>query len=412
MNQRDDAESTQAGQPSPNAADRAEGNDLADTTQTPRPDSGHNPQADPGHGTGTDAAGTHGVPDNAQDDPNPPTDKFAPVAAGQQPDTAWSQGRHDTTQLEVPPDGFAPYDGPGEPPIPPAGPPYGPGGPDDGGVTPQRPKRRRGLIVGMVSLSLVLLLVILGVGSELYLRSKSKDCLEQSFGELTGAPTSVSLSKKPMLMQWMSGEIPYVQVDTSDEGDSAMKLHARADDISSGDKDATVGELQGNGYVPFSRIMELSQQTQDPATTTDPNTSDPGSGGLGGLLSAMGGGLKVDKVTGNEAAGTITIGGNFQLLMFSLPAEAELKPITKDGKLTFEVVDASAASFGIPTSWAQLLVDQVSAGLFPPMFDQVSFDQLKVTDRGVEFAFSGTDIALSQSSESSNNSESDTCSVV
>jgi hypothetical protein len=268
------------------------------------------------------------------------------------------------------------------------------------------------LIVGMVSLGLVLLLVILGVGSELYLRSKSKDCLEQSFGELTGAPTSVSLSKKPMLMQWMSGEIPYVQVDTSDEGDSAMKLHARADDISSGDTDATVGELQGSGYVPFSRIMELSQQTQDSATTTDPNTTDPSAGsGLGGLLSAMGGGLKVDKVTGNAAAGTITIGGNFQLLMFSLPAEAELKPITKDGKLTFEVVDASAASFGIPTSWAQLLVDQVSAGLFPPMFNQVRFDELKVTDRGVEFKFSGSDVALPQSSSDSSN-QSDACSVV
>jgi hypothetical protein len=215
-----------------------------------------------------------------------------------------------------------------------------------------------------------------------------------------------------MVMQWLSDEIPYVQVDTSDEGDSAMKLHARADGIRSGDSEATIGELRGDGYVPFSRIMELSQQSQDSPTQPTP---DPGTeSGLGGLLASMGGGLQVDKVTGNAAAGTITIGGNFQLLMFSLPAEAELKPITKDGKLTFEVVDASAASFGIPTSWAQMLVDQVSAGLFPPVFDDVSFDQLQVTDRGVEFAFSGTDVALpqtsGQSSESSNSS--DTCSVV
>jgi hypothetical protein len=189
-----------------------------------------------------------------------------------------------------------------------------------------------------------------------------------------------------------------------------MKLHARADGIRSGDSEATIGELRGDGYVPFSRIMELSQQSQE--SPTQPTTPDPGTeSGLGGLLASMGGGLQVDKVTGNAAAGTITIGGNFQLLMFSLPAEAELKPITKDGKLTFEVVDASAASFGIPTSWAQMLVDQVSAGLFPPMFDDVSFDQLQVTDRGVEFAFSGTDVALPQTSGQSSES-SDTCSVV
>jgi hypothetical protein len=403
MNQRDDAESTQAGQPSADAADRAEGTDLAKTP--PSPNTG------PARDTTSGAANTSPVPHNAQDDPNPPTDQFAPIASGPRPDAAWSQGRHDTTQLEVPPDGFAPYGGPDQPPLPPGVPPTGPGG-GDGGVTPQRPKRRRGLIVGMVALSLVLLLVILGVGSELYLRDKSKDCLEQSFGELTGAPTSVSFSKKPMVMQWLSDEIPYVQVDTSDEGDSAMKLHARADGIRSGDSEATIGELRGDGYVPFSRIMELSQQSQD--SPTQPTTPDPGAeSGLGGLLASMGGGLQVDKVTGNAAAGTITIGGNFQLLMFSLPAEAELKPITKDGKLTFEVVDASAASFGIPTSWAQMLVDQVSAGLFPPMFDDVSFDQLRVTDRGVEFAFSGTDVALPQSSGDSSNSESsDTCSVV
>jgi hypothetical protein len=49
------------------------------------------------------------------------------------------------------------------------------------------------------------------------------------------------------------------------------------------------------------------------------------------------------------------------------------------------------------------------------MFDDVSFDQLEVTDRGVEFAFSGNDVALPQTSsnESSDSSNSgDTCSVV
>lgn len=395
MNNREDAESNPAGGPPDSNVDPTEGSDTA------KPSSAADAPAE--------GAPAPDVPDNAINDPSPPTDQFEPVSPGSVPQ-AYSQGRQDTTQLEVPPDGFAPYSGP-----PPAGPPPGsipnddPGSGD--GVTPQRPKRRTGLIVGVVAASIVLLLVISGVGSELYLRSKAKDCMEQSFGELTGASTSVTLSKKPMLLQWASGNIPYVQVDTSDEGDSDMKLHARGDDITAGDNTTTIGGLKGDGYVPFGRIMELSQQGQE--TTTQPTTPSPDQGGgLSGLLGSMGGGMTVESVTGNAAAGTVTLKANFSLLGIPIPAETELKPITKDGKLTFEVVKASALTLGIPNSWAQTLVDQVSAGLFPPLFDDVSFDKLSVSDKGVEFAFSGKDIALTQENVGSSDSSSETCSVV
>lgn len=388
MNNREDAESNQAGGPPQSNVDPADGTDLTkpgSDTEAPVPD----------------------VFDNATDDPNPPTDQFEPVPPSSVPQ-AYSQGRQDTAQLEVPPDGFGPYSGP-----PPAGPPP-PGSvppePGDAGVAPQRPKRQMGLIVGIAALSIVLLLVITGVGGELYLRSKAKDCMEQSFGELTGASTSVTLSKKPMLLQWASGNVPYVQVDTNDEGDSDMKLHARGDAITTGDNTTTIGALRGDGYVPFGRIQELSQGQE---TTTQPTPPSPDQGGgLSGLLGSIGGGMTVDSVTGNAATGTVTIKGNFQLLMFPIPAETELKPVTKDGKLTFEVVKASAATLGIPNSWAQALVDQVSAGLFPPLFDDVQFDKISVSDKGVEFGFSGTDIALTPENIGSSASSSETCSVV
>jgi hypothetical protein len=366
MNNRDDSDSTQDG---PQTPARSEG------AQTPA------------------------VSDNASGDEfNPATDQFPPVAHGPIPE-AYSYGRQDTAQLELPPDGFEPYTA-GPPPDPARGP-----------ITPERPKRRTGVIAGFLALSLVLVLVIAGLGSELYIRNKAQDCLEESFGDLTGASTSVTLSKKPMLLQWASGTVPYVQVDTSNEGESAMRLHARADDIKNGDNETTIGELRGAGYVPFARIMELSQTPQGEAT----EPSDPSSGGgLAGLLGAMGGGMTVESVTGDADAGTITIKGNFQLLMLPIPAEAELKPVTENGKLTFEVVEASAATLGIPNSWAQALVDQISAGLFPPLFDDLTFEQLTVSDKGVEFAVSGNDLALNEQTvgPTSESGSQETCSVI
>jgi len=363
--------------------------DDADST----PGDGPAPQQPP------EGAQTPGVSDNAtSDERDSDTDRFPPVAPGPAPG-AYSSGRQDTSQLEVPPDGFEPYSDAGGPP-PAAGQTYAP-------ISPERPKRRTGMIAGAIALSVVLLLVIIGVGSELVIRNKAQDCLEQSFGELTGASTSVSLSKRPMLLQWASGTVPYVQVDTSNEGDSSMRLHARGDDIQSGDNETTIGELQGSGYVPFARIMELSQTPQ--TEPTEP--SEPSGGGLSGLLNAMGGGMTVDSVTGNAAAGTVTVKGNFQVLMLAIPAEAELKPVTQNGKLTFEVVQASAATLGIPNSWAQALVDQISAGLFPPLFNELTFEQLTVSDKGVEFAVSGNDVALNnQTTGSSESGES--CSVL
>jgi LmeA-like phospholipid-binding len=363
----------------------------------PTPD--HEPRTQPS----AEGAETPAVSDNAtSDELNSDTDQFPPVAAGRSTE-AYSSGRQDTAQLEVPPDGFQPYDAA----------PVNAGPPPDfaaGPIAPQRPKRRTGVIVGIVALSLVLVLVIAGLGSELFIRNKAQDCLEQSFGDLTGASTSVTLSKKPMLLQWASGTVPYVQVDTSNEGESAMRLHARGDDIKSGDNETTIGELQGSGYVPFARIMELSQTPQ--GEQTDP--SDPASGGgLSSLLGAMGGGMTVDSVTGNAADGTVTVKGNFQLLMLPIPAEAVLKPVTQNGKLTFEVVQASAATLGIPNSWAQALVDQISAGLFPPLFDDLTFEQLTVSDKGVEFAVSGNDLALNEQTVGSTQSSSqETCSVI
>lgn len=305
------------------------------------------------------------------------------------------------------------------PAVPGYGPPSGPPPPGTGfddpsqpaadPPRPAKPRRRVGMIVTISALVLVLVLVVAGVGSELYLRNATKDCLQKSFAELTGSSASVSLSKKPMLLQAATGEVPYVQIDTSGDDGSAISLHGRADNIKGISDGSTIGRLAATGSVPFSRIVELSKQTSQQSTDTTQNQQP--STGLGGLF----GDFTLDGLTGDPSTGTITVNAGVSVAgLISIPVSTEIKPVTTGGKIDFQVVKASALVFGIPSNFAQTLVDGVSKSLFPPLFDQLSIDKLSVTSTGVDFAVTGTDVPLDQntSGSTSGSQGQTTCTVI
>ncbi|KQS00363.1 hypothetical protein ASG12_05460 [Williamsia sp. Leaf354] len=270
----------------------------------------------------------------------------------------------------------------------------------DPGPTPTRPKRRIGVIVTISALVVVLVLVIAGVGSELYLRNATKDCLEKSFSDVTGSSASVSLSKKPMLLQYATKKVPYVQIDAGGDNGSAIELHGRADDITARSDGSTLGSLSANGSVPFSRIVELSKQSAQ--TAADQNPADQNTGGADSTqngqsgLSGLFGGFTLNSVTGNQSTGTMSLDATVTVAIFPIPVSVELKPTVTGGKIEFQVVKASALVFGVPSGFAQTLVDGVSKSLFPPLFDQLDFQQLSVTSTGVDFRVTGTDVPLNQ----------------
>ncbi|MGJ0120241.1 LmeA family phospholipid-binding protein [Williamsia sp. MIQD14] len=284
----------------------------------------------------------------------------------------------------------------------------------DPGPTPTRPKRRTGVIVTISALVVVLVLVIAGVGSELYLRNATKDCLEKSFSDVTGSSASVSLSKKPMLLQYATKKVPYVQIDADGDNGTAIELHGRADDITARSDGSTLGSLSANGSVPFSRIVELSKQSA--ATAADQNsggTTQNDQSGLGGLF----GGFTLNSVTGNQSTGTMSLDATVTVAIFPIPVSVELKPTVTGGKIEFQVVKASALVFGVPSGFAQTLVDGVSKSLFPPLFDQLDFQQLSVTSTGVDFRVSGSDVPLNQDTLGSTpaqqqGSTSDACTIL
>ncbi|GAA3969912.1 LmeA family phospholipid-binding protein [Gordonia caeni] len=235
--------------------------------------------------------------------------------------------------------------------------------------------RRRGTwrTVALISAAVVLLVVIAGVGTELYLRNRVTSCLETAFGDLTGTSTSVSVPRGPMLGAWITGEVAWVQVDTNDSASSsAMRLHARADEVSRDGRSAQ--SLRGTAYVPYDRVRELAGQEGND-------------------------GAQIESITGNGADGTLTVESSYRVAFLSVPATVVVTPAVEDGRVVFRVDEAKAFGIGLPNDFAQQLVDQVAEAMLGPMFSEISVDSLEVSDQGIDFAFAGQDVNLQAASQ-------------
>jgi hypothetical protein len=347
--------------------------------------------SDPSH---PESSSSHG------DRSDPGTER---IPQSDQPPKAWSQTRpFETTSYPYTDAQYPEAQQYGD--VPPADEPVG------GDPRPRRPRRRVGMIVGVSTLVVLLVLVIAGVGSELYLRNATKDCLQKSFSDLTGTSTSVSLSKQPMLYQYVTKKVPYVQVDSSGDNGQGIELHGRADDITGRSDGTALGSLAATGTVPFARIVALSKQNAESGQASGEESSGDSSG-----LSGLFGGFTLSNVTGNQATGTMAIDATVSVAIFPIPVSTEIKPVITNGKLAFQVVKASAFVFGVPSNFAQTLVDGVSKSLFPPLFDELQFEKLSVTAQGVDFAVKGSNVVLNPDSlggTGNTQSQQSTCSVL
>lgn len=275
---------------------------------------------------------------------------------------------------ELPPDAFAPIDDPmAAPPL--AGAPLAADqAAGDHGVVRTKPSpKRKWRTAALITAAVVLLGVIAGVGTELYIRHKVTSCLETSFTNLTGTSTSVSIPRGLMLAAWFRGDVAWVQVDTNDSANStAMRLHARANEVSRDGR--SVQSLNGTAFVPYSRVQELADE------------------------GASNGEATIEKITGNAAEGTVSVDSTYRVVFVSVPATVVMKPTATGGKVDFAVQKANTFGIGLPNDFAQNIVDQVTDSMFGPLFQQIQVDSLKVTDQGIDFAFSGRDVNLQAAS--------------
>ncbi|MGV9670156.1 LmeA family phospholipid-binding protein [Gordonia sp. NPDC003504] len=287
----------------------------------------------------------------------------------------------------------------------PVGPETG-AGPQSTGVVTTSPRRGgKGKFIALGAVGVILVVVIALVGTELFLRSRVTDCLESQFGSLTGQSTSVSLSKKPILLQKFSNDFPYVQVDTADDGSTGIRLHARADGLSQDGDALKISSLSGTGYVPFQRVIDLSAQQ-----SSSSGGGGNGTGGSGDQNALLPSGAEVTSVVGNSTDGTVKVDATVQVAIFPVPVSLTIKPVVDQGQVHFQVEQANAFVFGIPADFAQQFVDGFGDSLFGDFTKEIQVQSLKVTDQGVDFAVSGTDVDLTGATTSSGN-QSEGCSL-
>lgn len=277
---------------------------------------------------------------------------------------------------------------PGPPQQPPQQPQYGrqqPGQPGPAGQPPQQaeqakgPKQKmpRGKLIGLVGAGLVAVLVILLVGSELYIRNHVQNCLSDSIKNGTKADeVQVSFEKTPMLLQ-ATGKIPSIDIQVNGlNGTPGLDARILLKGVEpSGDNrvdDATiVGTLSADG---------IKNQVTASQVITDP------------------------KVTLNSAANQIEISGTAVIF----PVTVNLKPTIKDNKVELTASKASVFGIGVPDDLAQQLITAVAD---IPTPKGLTASDLKMTDEGISLRYSGQGV-LPDDIESGGDVGATNCSVL
>ncbi|GAB3129766.1 hypothetical protein GCM10027289_13000 [Tsukamurella serpentis] len=252
-----------------------------------------------------------------------------------------------------------------------------PRGPNPAPAAKPQAKKSRGKLIGLVAVGLVALLVILAVGSELYIRNRVQGCLADNIKNGTQAnDVQVSFEKTPMLLQ-ATGKIPSIDIRANGlngtEGLSARILLKGVEP--SGENrvdDATiVGEFTADGIK--NKITQVKV------------ISDP-------------------KVNLNAAENKIEISGTAVIF----PVTVNLTPSIKDNKVVLTASKASVFGIGVPDDLAQQLITAVAD---IPTPKGLTASDLKMTDQGISMRYSGQNV-LPNDIESGNDVGATNCSLL
>lgn len=228
-------------------------------------------------------------------------------------------------------------------------------------------KRRRPLMTAGIVAAVVLLLAVVGLGgTELYLRNKTVDCLSEQFTTALGTPTTVDISGRPVLLQYLDNEVQWVSIDTDDSqaGRDGIRLHGRADRVGQSADGMTLGALDAVITIPTAWLQQLTKQPQ----TGSPSTQQ------------QAGAFTIDDISTLPDKESLVIKAKYPIIFgIAIDVEATIKLTVADGKLAFRVTDVSTplSPFPIPASWADDAVQQLRPKIIPPALDALTISSLK-----------------------------------
>ncbi|KXO95359.1 hypothetical protein AXK58_11620 [Tsukamurella tyrosinosolvens] len=328
-------------------------------------------------------------PPNGPQDPNltrpiSPADRQPPQAPQQPQGPGPQDGLTRPIESAARPSGAHARPEPGQqPPVPPVPPTQiPPGGPSGQGGQggPAKPAKQRstGKLIGLAAAGIVAVLVIVLVGSELYIRNHVQNCLADNIKKGTSATdVKVSFEKTPMLIQNASGKIPSIDIQVDGmQGTSGLNAHLLLKGVEpSGDNKIDDATILGTFTADGIKNKVVSSQV----------ISDP-------------------KVTLNTAANQIEISGTAVIL----PVTVNLKPTIKDNKVVLTASKASVFGIGVPDDLAQQLITAVAD---IPTPKGLTASDLKMTDEGISLRYSGQNV-LPKDIESGSDVGATSCSVV
>ncbi|WP_068159041.1 LmeA family phospholipid-binding protein [Rhodococcus phenolicus] len=237
-----------------------------------------------------------------------------------------------------------------------------------------------------VAAVVVVALVAVLVGAEVYVRNRATTCLAQSLESELGTGVDVDLSWKPVLLQLIDKKVPSVTLDSDDTAfgpAKEMTVHAVAKDVdlnATADSTGTIGSSRAEVVWPASGILATVQEQS-----------------LGSLVTA---------VTPDASAGTLrfTVGGEGL-------AEFTVRPVVQDGVVAVETVDASVLGFGLPTALVDGVVQILATGLQQyPLGMQAT--EVAVDDNGVNLTLEGGSFTMPRPQEGQGQQPQQGCSLI
>ncbi|MBJ8347843.1 DUF2993 domain-containing protein [Antrihabitans sp. YC2-6] len=220
--------------------------------------------------------------------------------------------------------------------------------------------------VVLISSLVVVALVAALLAGEFLARHTVKKCMAEQFETDLGTNVDIGLSAKPMLLQLVDKEVPYITVDSDDTAFGPakdMQVHARVDDIvitDSSNSSGTIGSSSADIDWPTAGITATMQDQP-----------------LFGMITG---------VTANKTDGT---------LRFEVGPLAELtvRPYIQGGRVEVETMNARVLVIGLPTELVDGVVKVITDSLqvYPIGMTPKS---LKVTDEGLEMSLAGGNFTM------------------
>ncbi|MFW0789207.1 hypothetical protein [Gordonia sp. CPCC 205333] len=227
-----------------------------------------------------------------------------------------------------------------------------------------------------MTLLVALLLAVAFVGgvflaAEGVARAKIDAAVRERCHEAAGLPTVTSFGPKSIIWQSLSRSVDWVEIATqTTPGDVTISL--RLVGITGDDSTSTLETVVCQGYLPYSRIVEFVSERE--LFGSSPH--------------------KLVRLRGSAGRRSIRVDIVARTPVLALPLTLTIRPEFGGEGISFVVTRVHTLVFGLPTQFAQAIVDDLGNTLRTAIERYATVEQIIVGDDGIEFAARGDQVVI------------------